>query len=335
MKKFFETTIKCYGICFAIYFFSQFYGFTDDTEVSETIEYVGFTSAPTRVSYGQSEITMKISKPIFKKFEPILVNFKYRNNRASQDTIYDYFADFTQRVKFKIENENGKTFSEHLSPSSSLAIPIKKYILNENDSISFSMMINNFGEKIDSKNRNSIFSCFGYLPPGTYKVHAEFEDVHESINNIKTNSVEFEVKDLENQDLPVIELAFNRKYEELINRFPKSVFAEHAYVEYLNRKFPIRHSELYNFSFNQIVESYSKFFKNYPHSFYSYNFDNRFIDLFLTKLTLLSDNSELVIDSLKTIFSGSTLEDYLNNPVVKKTILKVCAYYKSEYEMKK
>lgn len=286
------------------------------------------------------KLKMELSKSTFKQYEPIIALFTYRNDTDQPDTIYSLFSSYVDKIKYIIEDEKGNVFSENTNPIALTIFSVPEYVVSGHDSLKISLPINNYGKAFTSNSFRNNFRYFGYFPPGKYKAYGKIEGSNNvNLNNTRTNIVEFEVTGLDERDRLLLELELEKNYEQIINEFPESPFTEHVYVEYLNKKFQIDYKSTYNYSQNEILASYKKFFKKYPNSYYNYNFNSKFLELFFVKLSMNTNNIKPYINALNSEFYGSTFYEYMIKDMNQEKILRITQnekkHYEKEYNLKK
>ena len=193
-----------------------------------------------------NKISLEVSllKKEFKIFEPIDVLFKYINNGTENDSISRIFDDFLHLMKCNIVDEKGNVYKDKYSFEPTLGLFQKpEHIVKPNDTLIALMVFNNYGRK--TSNSDSLyFYNNAYFPPGKYTGYAYVENDYNYKRTfnppLKSNTIEFEIKDLNEEDKVILKYFKNNeigktfeqnKIDEILNDFSNNYFIEYIWRE--------------------------------------------------------------------------------------------------------
>jgi len=193
------------------------------------------------------EITMKLAKDTYKKYEPVIAEFELINHDSKPMDIYDLFETDLEGPAIMITDENGLKTSDNKEVPSDVMFTGPTYTILPGDTLFVSMPINDWGirAKYTHNNNNEVFfDQFGYFQPGSYSAYYYFNDANSHFYGtaLKSNEVNFEVTDDDDQDLAVLKLIREYKYDEIIELFPDNQFFEDVYAAAIHKK----HHNIFN-----------------------------------------------------------------------------------------
>lgn len=264
-------------------------------------------------------LEISTEKSTFHEHEPIEILIKYINNSNKIDTIFSIDSYAATTIDFEIKDSNGEILTpQRVKPS--IADTKPKYILNKNDTLIFSLSINNWYGIISKHNKN--LKRFRYFPEGEYSIRAKL--FNSSIkDDIYSNEIYFKTIKNNLEDFPKIDL-INEKYRPsnlnsgdtmklfFINEFnsndlesvevnePFSSFIYYLYAKNLILK--LNESEI---SFEQFFNKFSEILLKYRNSVYNEKLLKSFFN------TLKNKNIEVSNYFIETI-DNATKNSLLN-----------------------
>ena len=270
-----------------------------------------------------NKILLEVSLPkySFKKFEPIEVLFKYINNGTQNDSIYRIFDDFLHLMKFNIIAEKGNIYKDKYSFEPTLGLFQKpKHIVKPNDTLMVIMVLNNYGRK--TSNSDSLFFYKNtYFPPGKYTGYAYVENDYNYKRTfnppLKSNTIEFEINDLNKEDKEVLRFFKNNeisntfeqnKIDEILNDFSNNYFIEYIWREKIRSI--LRKTKTKEASNDMLAKAYKEFIQEFPNSFFNINYIPQYLNLVTDK------NSQLIMENifeLIELFPNTIISYYLKN----------------------
>lgn len=270
-----------------------------------------------------NKILLEVSLPkySFKKFEPIEVLFKYINNGTQNDSIYRIFDDFLHLMKFNLIDEKGSIYKDKYSFEPTLGLFQKpEHIVKPNDTLIVLMVFNNYGRK--ASNSDSLyFYNNAYFPPGKYTGYAYVENDYNYKRTfnppLKSNTIEFEIKDLNEEDKVILKYFKNNeigktfeqnKIDEILNDFSNNYFIEYIWREKIRSI--LRKTKTKEANNDMLAEAYKEFFQEYPNSFYNINFIPRYLNL------VTNHNSQSIMTNIFDLiysFPNTIISYYLKN----------------------
>jgi len=225
----------------------------------------------------QNRITLNagLPKSKYKIFEPVVALLEYVNNSNETDTVYNIFKNYSDGMMFNIVDENNNVYNKKVIILDFLAACNPSYILMPKDTLRVPITLNSFGKP--NQSRDEEYFDFAFFPIGNYKAFAHFEhDCSKEYNpSVRSNEIEFEVIDLTEEDIKVLSLFKENKFDEIFDSYKNNSFTSHIMRNFVSTAFEQGDN-------SKIVAAYNKFFQNYPNSIY--NFDLDFILSYLIKL---------------------------------------------------
>ncbi len=258
------------------------------------------------------EITMKLAKDTYKKYEPVIAEFELINHDSKPMDIYDLFETDLEGPAIMITDENGHKTSDNKEVPADVMFTGPMYTILPGDTLFVSMPINDWGTRVKTTS-NIYFDQVAYFLPGTYNAYYYFDKYQSSIyrTSLKSNEVEFEVTDDNSEDIDVLKLYHERKFEEIISEYKKSQFLEHIYAAWILHKHNTIFSNPGYSRQNELESDYENFFKKYPDSFYILK--DRFLSPYIYKFLLDNSSPEAVITNIKQRVSNDMLNKFLSN----------------------
>lgn len=262
----------------------------------------------------KSQLNINLAKNEFKQFEPILANIQYINNHEKTDTIYFNFIDIHDRAaQFYIKSEANVLYSKRIQEMPWLVYDKPQYMVKTNDTFNVSMVVNhNYGERVNKDNK--VFNHYGYFKPGKYKLYVEDKIGGELL---RSNEVEFEVTELNDEDTEILRLAQDNKLQDIISNHINSVFAEHVFAQYCMNLYPYE-SEDKNIS--QLTEAYGGFIRQFPQSLYNENI--LFVDSYFDKITKQTNSLQWSMLEMKAKSENSLFIRFIQKEAVKERLVK-------------
>lgn len=270
----------------------------------------------------KSSLNISLSKYSFKQYEPILTLIKYINNKNLPDTIVRMFNEYEDDLNFNIIPLDGQYYNRLIKPYSILFGP-NPYILQSKDTFLFSRNLNDFGNSIEGLN---YFGMEGYLSPGRYKLFAKG---HNRNDNYVSDTLEFEILDLNNEDSIILKMLDEKKYNEILDTYPNTPFYEAVSSFYATKSFKTKLIRNYYLK-DDIMNLYKSFFNKFPNSYYCYN--PSFIGIMFSKLTASTNDIVSEIQELKEEYYGFALCKFLEQKDIIKDIIKSDKYMRSDIE---
>lgn len=224
----------------------------------------------------KSGVSITLPKYTYKKFEPIELMFEWINIKDKNDSIWRIFNS-PNCISYSIRKEDGsyletKKMMEHCS-----GMRRPEYILEPGDTIKRSMTINDAGEYYSNSKDGWYFWNTAYFPVGKYKLIASIDkDIGIYDTPLKTNEVEFEVIDNDSEDMEVLELVRQRKYEAALKLYPSNYYREYLMHSIVHKYYgqyygSISKSKSSPDSLTFILK-YNDFFESYPNSLYNLHY---------------------------------------------------------------
>jgi len=268
----------------------------------------------------KSTLTIMLPKYSFKKYEPILALLKYTNKNSKNDTVYNIFNELHEALSFVITPLDGQYY-RMFSPGYSIHTLPSYYIIEPNDTLSISREINKFG--VDFKEQQAYLGMEGYLNPGRYRLYAR--GIARNIEYI-SDTVAFSVIELNDEDRLILDLLSKGKYEEILENYSNNSLSEAIFAYYVNKTFQPKFTKYYG-SKNDILNLYKGFYDKFKNSYYG--FKQSFVYYMFIKLSALSEDISLDIQSFKNKYPVSSLYDFLSQePILDKI-------YKTDIQRKK
>ncbi len=229
---------------------------------------------------GDSNYTISIQKNIFKKYEPIYVQLNYTNTSNNVDSIFTLFDSYSDETEIYITDEKNNIYKKLSLPEIHFIYDKPKYILQSGESLTVSRSINDYGTSCVAKER--YFGQFGYFTPGKYKIYIEGNTKYQKL---KSNVLEFEVIDANNEDIEILNLVKDENFKSIIGneKFIANSLMEHVFAYRAITCFPV----------NDVYNTYTDFLDKYPNSLYNTN--DLFVRAFFQKL--IYNNPNLKINS--------------------------------------
>jgi hypothetical protein len=295
-----------------------------------TLQRLGIISLFAGNTENRSEVTIKLSKEHYKKYEPIPILFQYVNKNDKVDSILPVFYDILceNGVRFIVEGNN-RVFSGRNIHFPGLIAPLTPaYFLAPHDTLRASMILNHSMGERAVKDRSFFKGIYGYFEPGKYKVRAEVKDLKQFQFSFETNELEFEVSDLNAEDSMILNLLKGQNYGEITAKFPDHPFAEYASLLSIKNHFPIMLKKK-QFSKGEVKAIYNSFFEKYPMSFYFLNMgyaggflthlfvSNEYFDMIATNTISAAE----IYDEIKDEYKGTSLETFMRCEAVKNQIV--------------
>ncbi|RPI14807.1 MAG: hypothetical protein EHM58_15610 [Ignavibacteriae bacterium] len=175
-------------------------------------------------------LEVSLQKTKFKVFEPIEMLVKYINNGAKTDSLYYLFDINSTYMKYVITGENGKIINRYDNEDHNGIRSEPLYIVNPGDTILSGMWISYYGRRLWDE--DSIYFKMSQIPIGKYKMYLYSEnDIKNKFDPpLVSNTVEFEVVDINEQDRQILHLYKQGKFEEI-----NWDYKQNDFLEYVNR----------------------------------------------------------------------------------------------------
>ncbi|HMQ70006.1 MAG TPA: hypothetical protein PKA90_13475 [Ignavibacteria bacterium] len=256
-----------------------------------------------------NKLITELKKSTYKVYEPIDVLLKFTIYKDEKVYKYDLVQDL---VNFEIVDENGVkyNFKEKLdgfrNPFSN-----NYYDLKFGDTLTVLRELNEYGKKISNPN-NIFFNKDRFFPVGNYKVFVYTED-----GKFKSDYFEFEIIDLDNEDMSFLNATKNEVYLNTLQGFEQNDFLEYAHREKV-RKELINYTEG-NSSLSKIVDIYKDYLIMFPNSFYNVHYIPNYLRY---QKELTGESTDRLIEDLKREFPNSFIGQLLKNKVSKELIRK-------------
>lgn len=270
----------------------------------------------------KSSLNISLSKYSYKQYEPILTLIKFINNKNLPDTIVRMFNEYEDDLNFNIIPLDGQYYNRRVKSFSILFAP-NPYIVQSKDTFLFSRNLNNFGNDMEGSN---YFGMAGYLSPGRYKLLAKGRNKN---NSYVSDTLEFEVLELNNEDNLILKMLNEKKYSEILDTYPNSPFYEAVSSFYATKSFKTKLVRNYYLK-DDIMNLYKSFFNRFPNSYYCYN--PSFIGFMFSKLTASTNDIISEIQELKDEYYGFALCKFLEQRDIVKDIIKSDEYMRSDIE---
>jgi len=262
------------------------------------------------------KVKVSLAKEVYKKFEPILAQVTIINNSTNKLNLKKIFATSMNYAQFFITNKSGKISNTNKYPLSlNVLDDVPSYIINPGDTLYGSMPINNWGDAVSYKSTSDnevYFEQMGYLEPGEYKLEGIFSLEKNSTKIIcKSNAVNFQVIDNNEEDKTILNLYKQKKYQVIIDSYPENSLTEHAYaIKLLNKHIEILND--FNYSDKQDLESdYAAFIAKYSSSFYLIN--DWFLSPYMIKEFKGNTNLRSAIETVKSQINNEMINKFLKN----------------------
>lgn len=212
-------------------------------------------------------ITMSLPKQEYKKYEPVIAKLNLVNNDKNPLEIYNVYDDLSGEPNFYIKDKFGNIYDNRHR----LGSYINAYTadVNPSDSLVFSMTLNNWGKETSYFSNLSFdevyFSQWGYFPAGEYTAYffCDLRIPKGNIIKIISNEVTFKVTELLQEDEEILKLYKQENYNEVLNKYPNNVFAEHVLM-WKMLPYWIKVSPSTETDYNQFIQVY-------PNSMYLYS----------------------------------------------------------------
>lgn len=215
-------------------------------------------------------ITLTLPKFEYKKYEPVIAKIVLTNHDTKPLDIYNIHDNLSGEPHFTIKDKYGNVYDSRNMVG--FFIPTYTSEVPPGDSLVFSMTMNEWGKPTSyetTKNLDEVyFSQFGYFPVDDYSAYFHCSPLRNG-EEIFSNKVVFKVIDLTQEDIEVLQLykenKYNKnKYDEIVSRYPNNVFIEHI----LKRKMSLYYSSKIT---DNTESDYNDFIQKYPNSMYFYN----------------------------------------------------------------
>ncbi len=255
-------------------------------------------------SSDEDKLVVSLKKNKYKIFEPIDALVGYiKNNFIDKNKMFSVIDNI---VQFEIQDTNGNIynykdiFSFDKAGSSHFDLE-----LIDRDTISYLEVLNQYGKQINNHD-SDYFSYNRYFPPGKYRGFA-----FTTGDSIKSNVFEFEITDLDQQDMEILALLKHNEFEIISINYPESYFAEYIAREKVR-------IELGKYSRNEIglvdlINHYKYYIDNFPDSYYNIYFIPNYLR-FSEKAHKITDD---LIEELIVNHQGTFLENYLRKKITK------------------
>lgn len=261
-------------------------------------------------------VELQLQKNVFKKYEPIEVLFKYINKGNKDDSIYLMFDEYVDFINFDIEDEKGININEKETYYYTLGIAVRpNYIVKPTDTLITTITLNGFGKKTEEG--KTYFQYSNYFPVGRFNFQAIiYGDLHKTFTNpIETNDLEFEIVDIDESDMNVIDLSREGKYSEIHKNFSNNYFYEYALREYVKSNIGNYYKK--EIAISVLENSYIEYFKMYPQSYYSIPFLKQYLSLVSNDD---ATNLDYIAQELLSEHKNSMIEVFLTNSVMLQSI---------------
>ncbi len=256
---------------------------------------------------GNYKMTMSLLKSEYKIYEPVIAKFELINQDVKPLVIYSIYDDVSYEPGFVTDNSNINAYNNG-SRGFYISTPSAK--IQHGDTLLFSMPINNWGDPISNPQSLSFeevyFDQYGYFSPNEYSIYFRLrKDLIERYgSDLKSNSVSFTVTELNYEDEEILRLYKEKKYNEIVTKYPDNPFTEHVWMWNLRP---------YWITVNESTElDYEIFFNKYPDS--PYLFYWRFMLPYFVAAEKKEGSFEMGLNYLKVQQTeGSNLNRSLNN----------------------
>jgi hypothetical protein len=255
---------------------------------------------------------MTLAKHYYKKYEPVIAKFELINNDSIPLKVNGLFDPELQETNIEITDNFGNTWKGNKIIFQTSVAYKPQYVINPGDTFTISMPINNWAQKHEKNfmtDNDWYFNQFGYFPPGRkYNAFLYFSDRNIDIYGceLSSNEVEFEVVELEEEDVQLLEKyivetnKFNYKaLDKVINAYPNNTFTEHVTARYLMNKYWALNSTK-EYDSNDVVIEYEQFMSKYPESQYLLNhrFMKAFFSYYKLKNTTMAEIEKIIKNNL-------------------------------------
>lgn len=216
------------NICLILILNCKIFGITATDEMKD-LKY-NFLSGISEDSNSNDNISIKLSKRIYKKYEPISYTFSYFNSGSETDSI---FIDMdAMEFTYFLLDENGNSYGDKFDkfiPSYGRGKP--QFTVKSKDTLKLTYILNgSVGKELKEK----YFYKKAYYEPGKYSISVKI-----LINSqVLTSNVEqFEVEEISDFENQIVKLEKERKYDYLNENYPDNYFMEFILIsrfQYLN-----------------------------------------------------------------------------------------------------
>jgi len=265
------------------------------------------------VTPGDSDlIELQLQKTVFKKYEPIEILVRYINTGNVNDSIYWMFDEYVDFINFDIKDEKGININEKETFYYTLGIAVRpNYIVKPNDTLITTITLNGFGKKTEES--KTYFQYLNYFPVGRFNFRAIiYGDLHKTFTNpIETNDLEFEIVDIDESDMNVIDLNREGKFPEIQKNFSNNYFYEYALRENIRSNIGKYHKK--EIAISVLENSYVEYFKMYPQSYYTIPFLKQYLSLVSNDD---ATNLDYIAQELLSEHKNSMIEVFLTNSMM-------------------
>lgn len=239
------------------------------------------------------EISMKLGKSTYKKFEPILAQFIIVNKDSLPLDISGLFDPMRSGDEggpnILITDDKGNKWSKNkFGVVGTFVDVVPQYIVEPEDTLYVSMPLNTWAA--DARDLSPTggseymyFGCVGYFPPGKYRASFTGEDRTDEYNPFECTSDEFVVAEDDEEDLQLLQLNRERKNEEIMANYSGNALREYQMEQVIIYKYG---SYLYTKDesdpkWGNLTQEYESFVAMYPDSYYLLY--DRFVTPYITK----------------------------------------------------
>ena len=213
-------------------------------------------------------VNISLTKKVYKEYEPIELLYEWINYKDKPDTIWSLTSP--DYIKYFIFDDKGNQYGHKMMALDMAGGP--EHIVNKGDTLKKIITLNHFGKKFSEKLDEAYFFGIRYFPPGEYKVYSvTYRDViREYPEPIKTNEIEFEVEEPDDDDKDILALVQKERYEEALKLYPSNYFEEYIMNTEIRKhalEF-IRTGDTYErYKHSSVLPGkYDAFFEKYPNS---------------------------------------------------------------------
>jgi hypothetical protein len=282
------------------------------------------------------EIIISLPKYSYVKYEPININIQVINHDSKQLELMEGFMPEEKGCNVTIIDKYGQTTGGNkIRGELTFAYTSPSYIIQPGDTLFTSMAINDWGlTDIAVNNYDNLYFHYGYFDSGKYTAYLSrwFDLIPDKMQGfyLSSNKVEFEVTELNHEDIEVLRLLKLKKpddsryLKEVVDMYPNNTFAEHLFAYYLKGHSRIMAYKEYDWK-DSLEIDYKNFIKEYPNSSYLLNdlFVAPYIYNHFIKINNLKDSFESEIEDFKSLNKNNALRYLLKDNQRSKRILRI------------